>query len=152
MCVRQKNDIEIVSFNEDIPMRIIPNGLDSIGTVCMPQSDSFQSAINSGWGQTTQGKYGEQNPILKIAEVTYIDMNTCKSRLSRIPGMAQNLDDRLHICVAQGNGGRDRACHGDSGVGVVSYGPQNCPQGYPGVYTRVSAYRDWISQNIGSRG
>ncbi|RWS18603.1 Proclotting enzyme-like protein, partial [Leptotrombidium deliense] len=92
-----KNDIAMICFNEDIPMRMTPNGLDSIGTVCMPQSDSFQSAITSGWGQTTQGVKGPQSPILKIAEVTYIDMNTCKSRLSRIPGMAQNLDDTLHI-------------------------------------------------------
>ncbi|RWS18301.1 venom protease-like protein [Leptotrombidium deliense] len=137
----------MVCFNEDIPTRMTPNGLDSIG-------------------YTKQGARGPQSPILKIAEVTYIDANTCKSRLlSHNANIAQNFNGSLQICVAQGNGGRDGACHGDSGgplfiiqngrahqLGVVSHGIRYCPKGTPIVYTRVSAFTDWISQNIGSSG
>ena len=64
------------------------------------------------------------------------------------------------LCAA-GNQQRD-SCQGDSGgplfvetdggndviVGVVSYG-NGCATVYPGVYTRVSAYYDWITDRIG---
>lgn len=34
-------------------------------------------------------------------------------------------------------------------AGIVSYGPDPCgKEGFPGVYTRVSSYTDWIVKNI----
>lgn len=66
---------------------------------------------------------------------------------------------------AGGVQGKD-SCAGDSGgplmtlypykveyyyflVGVVSFGPTPCGlKNWPGVYTRVSNYVDWIKQNI----
>lgn len=34
-------------------------------------------------------------------------------------------------------------------AGIVSFGPTPCGKpGIPGVYTRVSAYTDWIVKNI----
>lgn len=69
--------------------------------------------------------------------------------------------------MCAGNGKGD-SCKGDSGgplmaidtetypdhpywyfAGIVSFGPIQCgTPGWPGVYTRVSSFMDWILQNI----
>ncbi len=33
-------------------------------------------------------------------------------------------------------------------VGVVSFGPEACGDGRPGVYTRITAYMGWIVENL----
>ena len=110
----------------------------------------------TGWGRT-QFRKGGVSDVLRRADVPYIDTAVCnrpQSHNGKIrPGM---------ICA-----GSDKdSCQGDSGgplvlrnaqekekvvgdevlVGIISWG-ENCgqPQKY-GVYTRVSAYRDWIEK------
>lgn len=75
------------------------------------------------------------------------------------------IDDRV-ICAGYTSGGRD-ACQGDSGgplmyaekrrgvsgndfyqIGVVSFGYKCAEPGYYGVYTRVTAFLDWIQENL----
>ena len=33
-------------------------------------------------------------------------------------------------------------------VGIVSYGPERCGTGVPGVYTNVASYISWIRRNL----
>jgi secreted trypsin-like serine protease len=68
------------------------------------------------------------------------------------------VDERT-LCAGVPEGGKD-ACQGDSGgpmivkkddgsfvqIGVVSWGASCGKAGYPGVYTRVSAFADWIGE------
>jgi len=58
-----------------------------------------------------------------------------------------------HICVFfQGDSGGPLVFREDDGnyteVGVVSFGHiDGCEKGYPGVFTRVTSYLDWIQTN-----
>jgi secreted trypsin-like serine protease len=67
------------------------------------------------------------------------------------------------ICAGTEDSRRD-LCQGDNGsglfekqkydvdrwilIGIVSYGCEYAPKGYPGVYIRISAYYDWIQNTI----
>jgi len=64
----------------------------------------------------------------------------------------------MHMCAGLPDGGKD-SCKGDSGgplldattnvqYGITSFGVGCARPEYPGVYTRVSAYADWIDRTI----
>ncbi|XP_055847605.1 serine protease easter-like [Episyrphus balteatus] len=138
---------------------------DFIRPICLPLKDILkQSTFNgikmdvSGWGRTEQGT--PSNVKLK-AEVPVVPLDQCRVFYSR---SSYNLEGS-QMC-AGGQQGID-TCSGDSGgpligldssnkqrvyyfiAGVVSFGPTPCGlKDWPGVYTRVSEYVDWIKQNI----
>ncbi|KAF9411336.1 hypothetical protein HW555_009836 [Spodoptera exigua] len=126
----------------------------------------------AGWGKTeTQDGGSDSQPIysgpnlagtesdvkLKV-RVPIVNVNRCASVYQRV----SRTIDTTQIC-AGGVAGQD-SCRGDSGgplmgqapsannwmvIGVVSYGPAPCgTQGWPGVYTRVGAYIDWILSKL----
>ncbi|XP_039620541.1 granzyme B(G,H)-like isoform X2 [Polypterus senegalus] len=96
----------------------------------------------AGWGLTATN--GSLSNVLREVEVT----------------VRRSCDSPSKIC-ARGSGIKG-ACNGDSGgplvcsvncgipeaVGIVSYGPRKCESPGNNVYTKVSAYRDWIDWNI----
>ncbi|KAK9307028.1 hypothetical protein QLX08_002480 [Tetragonisca angustula] len=102
-------------------------------------------AVVTGWGYVAPG--GPTSDRLKSLTLPVVDQATCK----KIYG---NLLTNNMLCAGIMSGGKD-ACSIDSGgplvynkvqIGIVSwgwYGSCAKPQ-YPGVYTRVSAIRQWI--------
>ncbi len=69
--------------------------------------------------------------------------------------------DQRQICAGNKNQGKKDTCYGDSGgplivetatgpeqIGIVSWGMDCAQSGAPGVYTRPSAFSDWIKQQI----
>ncbi|XP_067616863.1 serine protease easter isoform X4 [Eurosta solidaginis] len=155
----QINDLALLRLNKNVQYT------DFIRPICLPASVNLRSATFdgivmdvAGWGKTER----ETSSTLKLkAEVAGVPMTTCRNKYA-----TQNiLLESSQIC-AGGKVGVD-SCRGDSGgplisldntrralsyyflAGVVSFGPTPCGlEGWPGVYTRVSDYMDWIQETI----
>ncbi|GBP06444.1 Trypsin-6 [Eumeta japonica] len=112
--------------------------------VTLPRNTVFNVA---GWGSETTD--GEISTVLRSTRVPLFNKKTCKEIYNR----ATVVNSKM-ICA--GTIGQD-ACRGDSGgplilegvvVGIVSRGA-SCGSGeYPTIYTKVSAYLNWIRDNM----
>ncbi|XP_017784951.1 PREDICTED: serine protease persephone-like [Nicrophorus vespilloides] len=120
------------------------------------EPDDPKSVIITGWGLTEAA--GNRSQILQKATLSTVPVTECNKTHTSV-AFAPNVL-RSHICAFT----VDRqiptdACQGDSGgplqvlhknqssiysiVGVTSYG-RGCGSKYPGVYTRIYSYLDWI--------
>ncbi|XP_066474143.1 trypsin II-P29-like isoform X2 [Tiliqua scincoides] len=110
-------------------------------------ADGTQCLI-SGWGNTLSN--GVNYPdLLQCLHAPILSHAACESSY---PGqITENM-----ICVGYLEGGQD-SCQGDSGgpvvcdqelQGIVSWGIGCALEGYPGVYTKVCNYVDWIVETI----
>ncbi|KAM7364149.1 proclotting enzyme isoform 2-T2 [Cochliomyia hominivorax] len=143
------NDIAILVL--DKPVRkskyVIPVCLPRVGR--MPPKDRLpgRRATVVGWGTTYYG--GKESTSQRQAELPIWRNEDCDR------SYFQPINENF-ICAGYSDGGVD-ACQGDSGgplmmrydsrwlqLGVVSFGNKCGEPGYPGVYTRVSEYLDWI--------
>ncbi|CAO1416410.1 unnamed protein product [Diamesa tonsa] len=151
----QHNDIALLRLSEKIE-----KFTTFIKPICLPLEESVRNfdltnkMMNvTGWGRTFTSR---QSDIKQKVGLKGVDQATCqKSYLNSKRKIVSS-----QIC-AGGETGRD-SCTGDSGgplmrenllskdphwylVGLVSYGPIICGQlDFPGVYTRVDHYIDWI--------
>lgn len=140
-----ENDIALIKLKLPPSGRVIP----LIDRSVTPQVG--QPLEVTGWGATGEGGSGSKD-LLK-ANVPYADATACNEPAAyngRVrPGM---------ICAGYREGGVD-SCQGDSGgplvwrtsdgpvlVGVVSFGDGCARKLKYGIYTRVSAYREWIDR------
>ncbi|KAI2083990.1 hypothetical protein LOZ36_005235 [Ophidiomyces ophidiicola] len=114
-----------------------------------PRSGSTASIL--GWGQTVHG--GQRAPVLLKVDAPIVDRETCR-RLSKPPPANFHVTEKM-ICA----GARNKSpCNGDSGgpifdvatknlIGIISAGRYCGTENKPSVFTRISAYLDWIEQN-----
>ncbi|XP_071537008.1 proclotting enzyme-like [Panulirus ornatus] len=128
---------------------------DDIWPICLPDQDaSFEGQLGNviGWGTVYYG--GPVSSVLLEVTVPVWKNSDCNAAYE------QDIIDK-QICAGDRAGGKD-SCQGDSGgplmlqqgsqnrwavVGVVSWGIRCAEPENPGVYTRVSKYRDWIRNN-----
>uniref|UniRef100_A0A8C3XRD7 Peptidase S1 domain-containing protein n=1 Tax=Chelydra serpentina TaxID=8475 RepID=A0A8C3XRD7_CHESE len=138
--------------------------------VCLP--DRNDSTANgtlcwvTGWGNVQTGGSLPPPRALQEVEVSLMDAQTCNDLYSisttRSPGSRPITDDM--VCAGYSEGGKD-SCQGDSGgplvclqtdswflIGIVSWGYGCGLPSRPGVYTRVSAFSDWIQQQLRDGG
>ncbi|XP_013884506.1 complement factor I [Austrofundulus limnaeus] len=126
----------------------------AIRAVCVPWSTQlFQpnhTCSISGWGRTADGKAAQ---VLLWANVSLIA--GCESSYADRfkPGMmcAGDLDGHVDSC--QGDSGGPLVCEDELGVsylwGIVSWGERCGQPGFPGVYTQVAHYFEWIRLHTG---
>jgi secreted trypsin-like serine protease len=129
---------------------------------------AFQNAVDVMAGRRTVSERKLLNDEelqaprkLHEVDIEVIDNGECKSVYQSLQVPAFTIGD-TEICATGPSGGKD-SCFGDSGgplvvaadndrgyaqVGIVSWGPQCGNPLYPGVYTRVSSFSDWIKKNM----
>jgi secreted trypsin-like serine protease len=98
---------------------------------------------------------------LHEVDIEVIDPQECKAVYNSLQVSAFTVVD-TEICATGPRGGKD-SCFGDSGgplvvpaetdngymqVGIVSWGPQCGNPLFPGIYTRVSSFSDWIDDTM----
>ncbi len=109
-----------------------------------------------GWGDTNSLVSSASDSLLE-AQVPIIDFSVCNSSNSYDGELTANM-----MCAGYMSGGTD-ACYGDSGgplvtqkdsnwhiTGVVSWGNGCAEPDFPGIYTKVMNYHNWILQQVDS--
>ncbi|XP_018545237.1 complement factor I [Lates calcarifer] len=149
-----ENDIALIKL-EKLPFKnkcFVDN--PAVSAVCVPWSTHlFQpnhTCSISGWGRTADGKAAQ---VLLWANVSLIDdcQRFYKGRFK--PGMmcAGDLEGSVDSC--QGDSGGPLVCEDELGVsylwGIVSWGEKCGQPGFPGVYTQVAHYFEWIRLHTG---
>nr|KAF6389231.1 transmembrane serine protease 11D [Myotis myotis] len=151
--VTHENDIAVVKLVEGVTFT------KNIHMVCLPEATQNilpgSTVYVTGWGSRAY----DSNPVpeLEQGQVNIISNNVCNAPSSYDGAVLSSM-----LCAGLAQGGVD-ACRGDSGgplvqqdtrrlwflVGIVSWGEQCGLADKPGVYTRVTAYRDWIAEQTG---
>ncbi|CAK9830131.1 Venom serine protease Bi-VSP [Anthophora retusa] len=146
------NDIAVLRLAEDVPLS------EYVYPICLPVEDQLRTnnfyrafPFIAGWGSI--GFKGPASDALLEIQVPVVSTDSCKQAYSAFKSSV--IDHRV-LCAGYARGGKD-ACQGDSGgplmlpkkqtfyqIGVVSYGYRCAEPGYPGVYTRVTEFLDFI--------
>ena len=142
-----ENDLALVKLKSPPAGEIIPLATPEV------QPHTCDMLEVTGWGRTAEG--APAAAVLQRASVPYVENSICNAPEAYKGAIKDGM-----MCAGYHDGGVD-ACQGDSGgplvlrgadgpvlIGVVSWG-EGCARKLKfGVYTRVSAYRDWIAKTI----
>ena len=154
------NDIALMwlktPYNQTVQFR------DNILPVCLPDGHEESQAYYlpgtlgtvSGWGLLEETAKKGSN-ILQYVSLPVLAHERCDNAYGRFV----DINSEVQFCA--GNHDGQDACAGDSGgpfvmhrggrymlIGVVSYGRGCARAEYPGVYTKVYNYLEWIYDSI----
>ena len=151
------NDIALVKLKN--PVEFNP----TLAPMCLPEQSykryNFTGKMCKliGWGSTRFG--GKISDTLQEVDVPVVSNKVCNDNyldLGDEDSLPYGINESF-ICAGFKEGGKD-SCQGDSGgplaikindkwtlIGIVSFGYKCAEPGYPGVYTRVTTFLDWIS-------
>nr|CAD7198292.1 unnamed protein product [Timema douglasi] len=158
-----KNDIALLRLKNRVQ-----TFTDHIKPICLPfgvtiTGNEIKVYEVAGWGKTDTWD-DEGSRILQHVQIRSQTLDYCNEQYSKSKDVWPI--DATQLCVGA-DMGKD-SCYGDSGgplmdwklsnelnktvvvqVGIVSFGTVRCADKYtPAVYTRVTAYLDWILANI----
>ncbi|EDW38555.1 GL12666 [Drosophila persimilis] len=156
--VRTHERFSRIGFYNDIAILVLDKPVRKskyVIPVCLPKGIRMppkerlpgRRATVVGWGTTYYG--GKESTSQRQAELPIWRNEDCDR------SYFQPINENF-LCAGYSDGGVD-ACQGDSGgplmmrydshwvqLGVVSFGNKCGEPGYPGVYTRVTEYLEWI--------
>ncbi|XP_035803436.2 uncharacterized protein prss56 [Amphiprion ocellaris] len=145
------NDIALVELMSPVVLS------EHVTPVCLPsgmEPPTGSPCLVAGWGSLYED--GPSADVVMEAKLPLLPQSTCKSALGK------ELVTNTMLCAGYLSGGID-SCQGDSGgpliyqdrisgrfqlYGITSWGYGCGEKGKPGVYTRVSAFSDWIQAEI----
>ncbi|XP_030016002.1 serine protease 56 [Sphaeramia orbicularis] len=145
------NDIALVELTSPVVLS------EHVTPVCLPsgmEPPTGSPCLVAGWG--TLYENGPSADVVMEAKVPLLPQSTCKSAFGK-----EEVTNTM-LCAGYLSGGID-SCQGDSGgpliyqdrisgrfqlYGITSWGDGCGEKGKPGVYTRVSAFSDWIQAEI----
>ncbi|CAL8281648.1 unnamed protein product [Lota lota] len=145
------NDIALVELTSPVVLS------DRVTPVCLPPDTdppTGSPCLVAGWGSLFED--GPSADVVMEAKVPLLPQSTCKTALGK------ELVTNTMLCAGYLSGGVD-SCQGDSGgpliyqdrisgrfqlYGITSWGDGCGEKGKPGIYTRVSAFSDWIQAEI----
>ncbi|XP_072933138.1 proclotting enzyme isoform X2 [Epargyreus clarus] len=158
--VRAHEQFSRVGFYNDIAVLVLSENVQKskyVIPICLPNGDLSRQTFDGlmatvvGWGTTRYGG-GESSRQLEAKLPVWRNEDCDRAYF-------QPITDTF-LCAGYARGGVD-ACQGDSGgplmlqangrwtqIGVVSFGNKCGEPGYPGVYTRVTHYLNWLQQNV----
>ncbi|ETE72753.1 NADH-cytochrome b5 reductase 2, partial [Ophiophagus hannah] len=149
------SDIALVELTEPLEFN------HYVHPVCLPEQDEkiepSRICVITGWGNQYEDR--AQSSKLHQLRVPILVSEECQKYFVNHPGV---VNERMFCAGFPAEGGKD-GCTGDSGGplvcpakdssyytlnGIISWGFGCGRKGYPGVYTNVAAFADWISQYI----
>ena len=103
-----------------------------------------------GWG-TTETCSRESSEMIETVELDIVDHAKCKSLYGGSKKITKNMicASRLDKGICKMDSGGPLVFNANELVGVVSWDTGCADENHPGIYTKVSAYRDWIKQISG---
>ncbi|KAF4117692.1 hypothetical protein G5714_002245 [Onychostoma macrolepis] len=145
------NDIALVELSSPVILS------ERVTPVCLPSDldpPAGTPCLVAGWGSLFED--GPSADVVMEAKVPLLSQSTCRSALGK------ELLTSTMFCAGYLSGGID-SCQGDSGgplifqdglsgrfqlFGITSWGDGCGERGKPGVYTRVTAFSDWVMTEI----
>lgn len=146
------DDIALLKLSHPVPTEIIstiqPVPLAPKSAVLFPEAGSM--CMMKGWGCTEGGGSVTKQarelslPIMSNSECSHYfgvvsEEKICAGFTNHAKGICRGDSGGPLVCPSS---------HGWVQVGVASFTSKDHPEDYPGVFTRVAKYKDWIDQSM----
>ena len=160
---------------DDVALLKLSDNVDftnpNVRPICLPTQEMLKENFTGeevtviGWGLISYVA-GDTEKKLREVDVTVISTPKCDKDYQKEKDLMKNYPKGItdqFICAGSPEGGKD-SCQGDSGgplmyekkgifyqLGIVSFGYKCGKKTFPGVYTNLPFYVDWINKNMMTR-
>jgi len=158
------NDIAVIKLSRPTMFNaaVQPLCLPSLAPSLVNTTSEGNAMFIAGWGAVRFN--GPSSNTLLQGLVTVISEEECKWKLARFRNIkigstklcARDLADKVDACQGDSGGPLMTRRLASDGVerwflaGVVSFGYKCAVPGFPGVYSRVTEYEDWVRRTVNS--